>query len=338
MTHLQKRTTLQRLAVVAGTALIGLGTSMSVMAQQAFPNKPLTILVPFDTGGFNDRMARAFAPFLQKQMGQPITVINRGGSGALLGHTYFLQQPPDGYTIAMTSVNFIPTNIGLQNAKFKLQDFDSLNLPSNDFSMLATSTDSKWKSMDQVIDALKQNPKSVSIGVQPGSTDLINITLLLRAAGIDPAQVRLVTFKGGGPTRNAVVGGTVDVGLVGAEGFLPLRSRVVPLMLFSDERLPEWADVPNVVEYSKSKKFNNVEWVPGSQRGWVLPAAVAKNNPQARAKWLDAIQKASQDPQWIVTAKEQQFPNPWYGPEKSQASFIKGSEVLFKYMDILKKQ
>ena len=112
MTQLHKRKSLARLALIAGVALTGLGTSTLATAQ-AFPSRPLTIVVPFDTGGFNDRMARAFAPFLQKQLGQPITIVNRGGSGGLLGHTYFLQQPPDGYTIAMSSVNFIPTNIGL---------------------------------------------------------------------------------------------------------------------------------------------------------------------------------------------------------------------------------
>jgi tripartite-type tricarboxylate transporter receptor subunit TctC len=335
MTQLQKRKTLGRLAAIAGAALTGLGTTKLAFAQ-AFPDRPLTILGPFNTGGFNDRMARAFAPFLQKQLGQPLTVVNRGGAGALLGHTYFLQQPADGYMIAMTSVNFIPTNIGLQDAKFKLSDFDCLNLPSNDFSMLATSKDSAWKSVDQVLDALKKDPKSVSIGVQPGSADLINITLLLRAAGIDPTQVRLVTFKGGGPARNAVLGGTVDVGLVGAEGFLPLRSRVVPLMLFNDERLPAWADVQTVTEYAAAKNLN-VEWVPGSQRGWVLPAGVGKQNPAIRARWVDAIQKAMNDPQWIAMAKELQLPNPWYGPEKSQQSFIKGSETVSKHMDLLKK-
>lgn len=154
----------------------------------------------------------------------------------------------------------------------------------------------------------EKDPKSVSIGVQPGSADLINITLLLTAVGIDPAQVRLVTFKGGGPARNAVLGGTVDVGLVGAEGFLPLRSRVVPLMLFNDERLADWADVQTITEYAKAKNLT-VEWVPGSQRGWVLPAGVGKQNPAIRAKWVDAIEKAMNDPQWIALAKEQQLPN-----------------------------
>ena len=117
----------------------------------------------------------------------------------------------------MSSVNYVSTNIGIGKAKFKLEDFDVLNLPSSDYSLLATASESNWKSMKQVLDALKKDPKSVSIGVQPGSADLINVTLLLRAYGIDPKQVRIVTFAGGGPTRNAVIGKTVDVGVVGAE-------------------------------------------------------------------------------------------------------------------------
>ena len=265
MTQRAKRQTLVRLLLASGVALGGLGTMTQAFAQ-AFPSKPVTILVPFDAGGFNDRIARAFAPFLEKQLGQPMTVVNKGGSGALLGHTYLLQQPADGYTIAMTSVNYVSTNIGIANAKFSLQDFDVLNLPSADFSLLATAADSKWKSMKQVIDALKQDPKSVSIGVQPGSNDLINITLLLKGAGIDTKAVRIVNFKGGGPTRNAVVGNTVDIGLVGAEGWVALAPRIKALLNFSDERLDDWKDVPTVEEFAKENKLK-VEWVPGSQRG-----------------------------------------------------------------------
>ena len=65
-------------------------------AQEDFPSRPITMVVPFDTGGYNDRLARAFAPFLQEELGQPITIINRGGAGAMLGHMYFLQQEADG--------------------------------------------------------------------------------------------------------------------------------------------------------------------------------------------------------------------------------------------------
>jgi tripartite-type tricarboxylate transporter receptor subunit TctC len=253
-----------------------------------------------------------------------------------LGHTFLLQQPPDGYTIAMSSVNYVSTNIGLQNAKFKLEDFDVLNLPSNDYTLLATASDSNWKSMKQVIDALKKDPKSVSIGVQPGSADLINVTLLLNAAGVDTKAVRIVTFKGGGPTRNAVVGKTVDIGLVGAEGWVALKPRINPLMIFSDERDSEFKDTPIIEEFAKENKMA-IEWVPGSQRGWTLSAEVGKKNPAVRARWIEAIQKAMQDPQWVVTANELKYPNPWMGPEKSQAAYLKGSRTLDKYMGLMKE-
>jgi putative tricarboxylic transport membrane protein len=331
-----RRKSLAGILIMAGMVLTS-ASLPSISLAQSFPSKPVTILVPFAPGGFNDRFARAFAPYLQKYLGQPVSVMNKGGSGALLGHTLLLQQPPDGYTIAMSSVNYISTNIGIANAKFKLDDFDPINLPSNDFSLLATSFDSKWKSMKQVIDALKKDPKSVSIGVQPGSADLINITLMLRANGIDPKDVRIVTFKGGGPTRNAVLGGTVDIGLVGAEGWVALKSRIDALMIFTDERLDDWKDIPTVVEYAKENKVD-IEWVPGSQRGWTLSAEVGKQNPQARAKWVDVIQQAMKDPKWIETSNELKYPNPWYGPEKSKAMYMKGSETLFKHMDLIKKK
>jgi putative tricarboxylic transport membrane protein len=336
MTHNAKRKTLTRLVLAAGLAIAGLGSSSLALAD-TFPSKPVTVLVPFAPGGFNDRLARAFSPYLEKELGQPVTVVNKGGSGALLGHTYLLQQPADGYTIAMSSVNYVSTNIGVANAKFKVEDFDVLNLPSADFTLLASSADSKWKSMQQIIDALKKDPKSVAIGVQPGSNDLINITLLLQAAGIDTKQVRMVTYKGGGPTRNAVLGNTVDVGLVGAEGWIALKGRVNPLLVFNDERLEDWKDIPTVEELAKANKFD-VEWVPGSQRGWTLATAVGKQHPEVRAKWIAVIQKAMKDPKWIETAEKLKYPNPWLGPEKSQAAYLKGSKTLFKHMDLIKKK
>jgi tripartite-type tricarboxylate transporter receptor subunit TctC len=328
-----RRSVLQAGAALGVAAMAGSATSVFA---QAFPSRPVTIVVPFAPGGFNDRIARAFGPFLQKQLGQPVTVVNKGGAGAQIGHMFLLQQPADGYTIAMTSVNYISTNIGLTQAPFKLEDFDVLNLPSNDYTLLATAAESKWKNVGEIIAALKKDPKSVSIGVQPGSADLINITLLLKAAGIDPSQVRIVTYKGGGPTRNAVLGSTVDVGLVGAEGWVALKPRIRALMTFADEKVENWEDVQTVEDFGKANKLN-VEWVPGSQRGWTVQTKLAKDFPDRRAKLVDALKKAQEDPEWVAVAKEQKFPNPWYGPEKSQQMYMKGSAALNRHMSMLTK-
>lgn len=88
-----KRQSIKQLTALSAFAFAGVIATGSAIAQQ-FPSKPITVVVPFATGGFNDRMARAFAPFLQKQLGQPVTIVNRGGAGAQLGHAYLLANRP----------------------------------------------------------------------------------------------------------------------------------------------------------------------------------------------------------------------------------------------------
>src|SRR3546814_9942994 len=103
----------------------------------------------------------------------PLTIVNRGGAGALLGHTYFMQQPDDGYTILCTSAApYMPLNILIQDASFKLEDFHMINLPSQDYTLMAAAADGDLKSVKDVIDQLKADAGSLSIGIQPSSADL----------------------------------------------------------------------------------------------------------------------------------------------------------------------
>lgn len=309
-------------------------TQTNYIFAQAFPSRPINVVVPFAPGGQNDRIARSMAPYLQKYLGQPVTVINKAGAGAQLGHTYFLQQPDDGYTILSSSVNYIPLNIGITKAPYKLQDFEMVNLPSNDSTILATSSDSRFKTIEQVMDSLKKDPKSVSVGVQPASADLLNLALLLQAEKINIKDVRVVTFTGGGPARNAVLGGTVDVGLVGAEGFIPVKNRIRGLVLFDDQRDPEFADTVNIEEYAKKRSLS-IEWVPGSQRGWAVPTSLKNKYPDRHAILVKAISEASRDPEYIAAAKTQSLPVTWLGPQKSQELYLKSSEILLKHIDLI---
>ena len=95
-----------KLTVSGGLALsAGLCVPSLVSAQEDYPSRPINVVVPFATGGYNDRLARAFAPYLQEELGQPIVIVNQEGAGAQLGHTYALQQPADGYTVMLTSAS-----------------------------------------------------------------------------------------------------------------------------------------------------------------------------------------------------------------------------------------
>src|SRR4029077_2079420 len=89
-------------------------------AAQEWPKRPLTIVVPFDTGGSVDRLARGLANFLPKALGQPVTVVDRQGAGGQIGTTWFLQQPDDGYTLMVTPATpYLPISILVPGAASK---------------------------------------------------------------------------------------------------------------------------------------------------------------------------------------------------------------------------
>jgi putative tricarboxylic transport membrane protein len=334
MIRMLTRRSALKLAAVGGAILAGLSTPATVRAQDDYPNRPINVVVPFATGGYNDRLARAFAPYLERELGQPLVIVNQEGAGAQLGHTYALQQPADGYTVMLTSASpYIPLSILLQNAPYKLEDFTMINLPSRDYTLAATSADSEIENFQQVIDRLKEDPSSLSIGVQPASADYANLILTMRAAGIDPSKLRIVTYDGGGPARNATAGGQVDVGFVGGEGFLPLKDKIKPLAIYAAER-PEWfPEAPTIAEAGVQTDF-----VEGSQRGWAVATKLKEEQPEIYAKLASAIERASKNPEAIEALKKQELSTTWYGPETSQEAYLANAKKMEQYADLLKVQ
>jgi putative tricarboxylic transport membrane protein len=321
-------------------ALLGAGAGLVLAAPavraQGFPDRPITLLVPFATGGYNDRLARAMAPFVQKHIGQPVTVVNRPGGGTVLGNTFFLQQPDDGYMMMVHSAApFIPVSIITRNARYKAEDFWMINLPSRDASLLACAPDKPIRSIDEVVASLKRDPRSLSVGIQPASADLVNFALFCQAHGIDRSRVRVVTYDGGGPARNAVAGGVVDVGLVGAEGFLPIKDRIRGLLLFSDEKSPDYPNAPILTDHARAAGFTP-QFVEGSQRGFVVARRFVEAQPERYRILLQAVERATKDPETIASLNTQQLSTTWYGPEASNRAYLATSELMVRYGDLLR--
>ncbi len=244
MTGPTRRSVLKFAAAGGAFAATGLAAP-AILRAQSYPSQPINMVVPFATGGYNDRLARAFSPFLQETLGQPVNVVNRPGGNTIIGHQYVLQQPMDGHTILCTSASpYIPLSIMLHEAPYEVDDFWMINLPSRDLTLAAAPSTSGLESFAQAMDMLKDDPGSLSLGVQPASADYVNLMLSLSEAGIDPEAVRIVTYDGGGPARNAAAGGHVDIAFVGAEGFLPLIEQIKPLMLYADDPADIFPDTP----------------------------------------------------------------------------------------------
>jgi putative tricarboxylic transport membrane protein len=320
--------------------LLGAGGALALGAPalraQGYPERPVTILVPFATGGYNDRLARAMAPFVQKHIGQPVTVMNRPGGGTVLGNTFFLQQPDDGYMVMVHSAGpYIPISILTRNARYKADDFWMMNLPSRDLTLMACATSKATQSVDEVVASLKRDPRSLSVGLQPASADLVNFALFCQAHAIDRSRVRVVTYDGGGPARNAVAGGHVDIGLVGGEGFLPIKDRIRPLMVFSDERNAEYPDAVVLSEHARAAGFEP-QFVEGSQRGFVTSKRFTEAQPERYRILLQAIERATKDPECVTALTGQQLATTWYGPEVSNRAYLTTAALMERYAELLR--
>ncbi|WP_114965056.1 Bug family tripartite tricarboxylate transporter substrate binding protein [Alkalilacustris brevis] len=314
-----------------GAAAATVASPAILRAQSGYPDRPINVVIPFDTGGYNDRLARASAPFLQEALGQPLNMINRGGAGALLGHTFFMQQPDDGYTISCSSFGpYVPLNILTQDAPFTVDDFHMINLPSQDYTLMATAADSDIQDAADVIARLQENPGSLSIGIQPASADLVNLMLLLDAHGIERDAVRLVTYDGGGPARNAAAGGVVDIALVGGQGFLPLREQIRPVLVFDEVDNDDWGG-DLITDVSGA----DAEFVYGSQRGWGVHSSFVEKHPDRYEILLNAIETASKSPEMIESLTNQQLATDWRGPEVSNRALRNTAAVMEQHIDLL---
>src|ERR1700759_866931 len=119
---------MKRRDILAARGAIAAPAFAPARASDTWPRRPVTIVVPFDVGGSADRLARGFAQYMPKYLGQPMTVVDRAGASGMIGTNFLLQQPPDGYTVMLTPATpFIPINILVTRARFTLDSFTFVN-------------------------------------------------------------------------------------------------------------------------------------------------------------------------------------------------------------------
>ncbi len=317
------------------TAMV-LAAPFGALAQE-WPTRPITIMVPFNAGGSLDRMARGVAPYLSKELGQPVTVTNRPGAGGQVGTTWFLQQPDDGHTLMITAATpYLPTNILVTGAKYTLADFAFVNAQWSDYTFVAVHKDRPYKTLKDLLDAIKANPGKISTGFSFGSAGQISTALLLDALGLPANAVRVVTYDGGGPVRTALAGGHIDFSVLQGEGSETIRDFIRPLALIRETRVAEW-DAPPINEALKPYGAT-IPLLSGSIRALATQATFRKKQPQAFDKLTNAYKRALENKDlqaWLATNK---IDGDWLGPEKTTAVLNDNFEILKKYSHLLKKK
>jgi tripartite-type tricarboxylate transporter receptor subunit TctC len=229
--------------------LLGAAAATTAMAQ-AWPAKPVTLLVPFPPGGSTDAIARLLGTKLQEQLGSSFVIDNRGGAGGTIGTAMVKRAAPDGYTILVTSLG--PLVIGPHLMKSvaydPTKDLDYISVAVQAPNLLVVPAASPHKSMADVLAFLKANPGKMSFASSGnGSSDHITAELFWQQTGTSGLHI---PYKGGGPVMTDLLGNQVDASFMNINTALPQikAGKLRALGITSAQRSPVQPDVPTMDE------------------------------------------------------------------------------------------
>ncbi|MBY6136386.1 tripartite tricarboxylate transporter substrate binding protein [Leisingera sp. XS_AS12] len=254
-----KNTLLAMAAAVAATGA----------AAANYPEKPITMIVPWNAGGGTDAIARTLASGLEEELGVPVAVVNRSGGAGVVGHNAMVTAPKDGYTIGFATAEML-TYYWTGNAEFSVDDFTPLALVNFDPSAFHVSASSSWENLDQAIAAIKAEPEGTykMSGTAVGAAYHLAFAGFLQQQGVDPLKVTMVPSQGAAPGFQELAAGGVEI----IPSSLPEGKTMMDaglskaIAVFADDRNASFPDVPTASEQT------GTPYAAGTWRGLVGPA------------------------------------------------------------------
>ncbi|WP_108660199.1 Bug family tripartite tricarboxylate transporter substrate binding protein [Acuticoccus kandeliae] len=321
------KTTLK--TILLGAVALGLGTGAALAE---YPERPVTVIVPWGAGGGTDTVTRILAAGLEQELGQPINVVNRTGGNGVVGHMAIANAKPDGYTIGACTpeVSYFKT-LGLSD--LTLDDFTIISRMATIPAGLTVKTGS-YDNAEALIEAIKSEPAGTfsSSGSGVGGTWHMAAGGLSEALGQPATKIKFIPSQGGAPALQDLVAGGINLftGSPIEAQTLADAGEVTVLAVLSDERLSSMPDVPTLKEATgvdyEIKNFFSLCAPAG------IPAEVTAKLEQAGgvAHAGDAVQSA---------LKERGITPVWDGSEKATAavqSFAENANQILTNLGVAK--
>lgn len=229
-------------------------------AQDKFPSRPVTMIVPFPPGGVADTTGRPTAAAMEKVLKQPVTLTNRPGAGGAVGNAAVANAKPDGYTIGMvlSSISVIPAADELFNRKpaYSLDQFSPIALVSADPTLLVVHPSLPVKNLKELLAIARGKPGQLSFS-SSGIYGALHMPMemFLHAAKI---KMRHVPTTGGGPAITAVLGGHVELTAGGPAAISShvKAGKLRPVVSWGADRHPAYPEIPTFKELG----YKNVEY------------------------------------------------------------------------------
>ena len=307
--------------VVAVLALGAVAYAHAALAQ-AFPSRPIRMVVPYAPGGAVDAFARPTAQRLAELLGQPVLVENRGGGNATIGADNVAKSPADGYSIVLTSINHYLVPFFSKSVPYDpIAHFTPIGIVTNAPNIVAVHPSLPVNSLKELIEYSKKNPKSLHYGTTGvGSTHHLAGVLLAQMGGLN---IEHVPYKGGNPTMTDVLAGAIPMVIITASTILPhaRAGKLRPLALVEDKRYSGAADLPTVNETIPGYSM------PDTWLGFLGPA----NLPAAIVTRLNAdIRKAITTPEVKSRLEGLGFIVTGSTPEEMQTTIRRDIDIVGK--------
>ncbi len=246
---------------VAAAGLAALLSTTVVATAQNYPNRPIKWIVSFPPGGSTDVVARSMLPSLEKRLGQPVVIENRGGAGGNLGTDAVAKSAPDGYTIGFSAAGALTVNPSLiEKMPFNVEkDLVPITLVGTSPFLIVASPKSDLKALSEVIAAAKAKPGELTIGHGGNGTAMhLTAALFNQMGGV---STTLVPYRGSGPVTADVVAGHIPLGITDAPSAIGQiqGGAVKPLAVSSLKRTPSLPDVPTFDELGL-KGYESIGW------------------------------------------------------------------------------
>jgi putative tricarboxylic transport membrane protein len=295
------------------------------IASAAFPERQIEIIVPFGVGGGSDVAARAVAEGLKPLLKVPLVITNMPGGAATKGMLHVAQQPADGYMVLAVTTSHLIDAVAPKTRAHILRDFDPIMRIQWDTTAVFVSADSKFKTIKDLVDYGKQNPRFLKFaGTSPGAWSEIQTVAFFRKLGV---EVTFIPFESGAEIKAAIIGGHIHGAceeLAETLSFVQ-AGKMKALATIMEKRHPALPDVPCTPELG-------IDYTHGLMRAW----AVKKGTPPDRIKYLhDVIKKALDVPVYKKFVDDNHlYARPGYmGPEETRKYW--DDEIKF-FTDILK--
>ena len=316
---------IRKLSEFVGLAAVALAALAGTPASAAYPERPITIIVPWGAGGGTDATARILATLMEQRLGVPVSVVNRTGGSGVVGHSAIATASPDGYTLGIVTVE-----IGMMHwqglTDLTYEDYTPLALYNEDPAGLQVRSDSEWETAQAVLDAVKASPGEHKVsGTGQGGIWHLALAGMLEEAGIDPNAAPWVPSQGAAPGLQDLVAGGVDIvtcSVPEAQALLE-AGRVKSLAVMSAERNPTFPDVPTL------KEATGLDWTIAAWRGIAGPADL----PQEVVEVLVPVLKEIHDSQEFRDFMAQRgFGVVWRDPEGFREYMAGSNEALGSVM------